>query len=107
MKHYRIVCDQAGTGRYYIAEAKKFATLQELVYFYESKLKRDMSDDEFVGHADGLCSRLIAPAPRLLPTPGLSPIIERNYEVPRQHVQLLNVLGKGHFGEVRQGKCYI
>ncbi len=42
VKHYRIVSDNdtdTNTNRrFYIAEAKKFATLRDLVKFYESKL---------------------------------------------------------------------
>lgn len=54
--------------------------------------------------ANGLCTRLTFPAPRIAPTrPDLCYDTQKNWEIPREELQLIRKLGDGNFGEVWLG----
>ena len=55
--------------------------------------------------ADGLCSSLVRPCPKVKPTRhDLSYNMKDQYEIPRSEVRMLKQLGAGNFGEVWEGR---
>ncbi|XP_076462223.1 tyrosine-protein kinase Yes-like [Babylonia areolata] len=84
VKHYRVrTMDKGG---YYISPKRTFQSIFEVV-------------DHYSNAADGLCTRLTVPCPRIRPV-----VHFRELEVPRECVKLMNKLGAGCFGEVWKGK---
>jgi serine/threonine protein kinase len=58
----------------------------------------------FAGTSDGLCYRLVFPAPRIAPLrPDLSHSTAKNWEIARTELELRSRLGTGNFGEVWYG----
>lgn len=57
------------------------------------------------GFSDGLCHELILPAPRIAPVrPDLSHSTAKNWEIPREELEVRHWLGAGGFGEVWYGE---
>ncbi|CAD5209221.1 unnamed protein product [Bursaphelenchus xylophilus] len=90
VKHYKIRPFD-GTG-YYITTRKVFPTIRDLVQYYTAE-------------NGGLCHQLTYPAPKMAPVrPDLSSDTQKNWEIPREELQLISKLGDGNFGEVWYGK---
>ena len=83
--------------------------MRDLVDFYSSETKLSESgvivhECESLVDANGLCTRLTFPAPRIAPTrPDLCYDTQKNWEIPREELQLIRKLGDGNFGEVWLG----
>lgn len=90
VKHYKI--KRLDNGGYFITTRRTFSELSDLVAYYSTT-------------ADGLCCQLLFPAPRLAPIlSDLSRDTAKNWEIPRDQIQLKRKLGSGNFGEVWYGK---
>lgn len=59
----------------------------------------------FLVESGGLCFRLTVTAPRMAPVrTDLCHDTQKNWEIPRDELQLIRKLGDGNFGEVWYGK---
>ncbi|XP_002730654.1 tyrosine-protein kinase fyna-like [Saccoglossus kowalevskii] len=86
VKHYKIRSMDA--GGFFIAQHTVFPTLDELVKHYKSS-------------ADGLCCKLTVACSKENPnTPGLG---HDKWEIPRESLTLINILGSGTFADVWKG----
>lgn len=91
VKHYKIRPLDNGSG-FFITTRKVFQSVRELISYYTKE-------------PGGLCCRLTYPAPKLAPVrPDLSYDTAKNWEIPREELQLVRKLGDGNFGEVWLGR---
>ncbi|MEQ2164477.1 hypothetical protein GOODEAATRI_007010, partial [Goodea atripinnis] len=90
VKHYKL--QKLVNGHYYVSKTKSFPTLKELVEYYSRQ-------------ADGLCVSLGKPCRKIEApqTYGLSYNTVDQWEIPRNSIKLLTMLGAGQFGEVYEG----
>ncbi|MEQ2265402.1 hypothetical protein XENORESO_006661 [Xenotaenia resolanae] len=90
VKHYKL--QKLDNGHYYVSKTKSFPTLKELVEYYSRQ-------------ADGLCVSLGKPCRKIEApqTYGLSYNTVDQWEIPRNSIKLLTMLGAGQFGEVYEG----
>lgn len=84
VKHYRV--RKMDDGGFYINPKRTFSSIFEIVDFYSKT-------------AEGLCSLLVTPCPRIRPV-----VQFRDLEVGREAIRLTHKLGAGCFGEVWKGK---
>eukprot|EP00124_Ichthyophonus_hoferi_P002798 Ihof_evm1s208 gene=Ihof_evmTU1s208 len=90
VKHYRIKAN--AEGRYHITRQVVFNSINDLCEHYQCS-------------SDGLCYRLTYPCPkRAQGTLDLDYRTAQNWEVDRNNIKLIRLLGKGEFGEVYYGK---
>ncbi|RWS22632.1 src tyrosine kinase-like protein, partial [Leptotrombidium deliense] len=92
VKHYRIKksCEK---GEFFISPKTRFVTLQQLVKHYET-------------NTDGLCTRLVNACVRIeKPTTNtLAYTVRDHWEIDRETLTFVKLIGKGHHGEVYEGK---
>ena len=89
VKHYRI--RKLDNGGFFITRRAVFTTLNELVDYYTKD-------------SDGLCVNLRLPCPQLeKPQIDLWHKAKDMWEIPRESITLLRLLGTGQFGEVYEG----
>lgn len=84
VKHYRV--RKLDSGGFYISPKRTFVSIFEVI-------------DHYSENADGLCTRLLVPCPRIRPV-----VQFRELEVDKNAIKLMNKLGAGCFGEVWKGK---
>uniref|UniRef100_A0A183BUU1 Tyrosine-protein kinase n=1 Tax=Globodera pallida TaxID=36090 RepID=A0A183BUU1_GLOPA len=91
VKHYKIRPLDNGSG-FFIATRKRFHSVRDLIAYYSKE-------------SGGLCYHLTYPAPKVAPVrPDLSYDTAKNWEIPREELDLIDKLGEGNFGEVWLGR---
>uniref|UniRef100_A0A915N5C3 Tyrosine-protein kinase n=1 Tax=Meloidogyne javanica TaxID=6303 RepID=A0A915N5C3_MELJA len=91
VKHYKIRPLDNASG-FYITTRKVFPTVRDLIFYYSKE-------------PGGLCCRLTYPAQKIAPVrPDLSYDTAKNWEIPREELQLVKRLGDGNFATVYLGR---
>eukprot|EP00042_Codosiga_hollandica_P050868 m.616871 g.616871 ORF g.616871 m.616871 type:complete len:629 (-) comp58172_c0_seq7:292-2178(-) len=93
VRHYRIITDAAGHFQLQGSSSPMFRALRELVEFHKDKKA-------------GLTTVLkdVCPKEQQARAADLSYEVKDKWEVPRESIELIKVLGHGQYGEVYSGK---